>query len=127
MTEEVIIVERSGQALMDLVLAFRGTPYEITAVESDRPLQAATRVAPRHPAAIVVALEGTENVVEVRGMLDAAEPSRVLFLVPAMPPRPAMARIVNDRSGAILARGESPLVVVSTLVSLVAQRSGIEG
>jgi len=59
----------------------------------------------------------------VREMVAAAAPAPALLLSPRMPPRPAMARIVNEHGGAILARDEAAVVVVSTFVSLVAQRS----
>jgi hypothetical protein len=117
--DEVVIIDRDSRRLMELVVAFRGAPYSVAAVESARPLRAATEMASRDPAAIVVRLDGRENVVEVRELLDSCPRTRLLFLVPEMPPSAAIARVVRSFDGAILASSEPAIVVVATLVAML--------
>lgn len=119
LTREVAIVGSSEAALMNLALAFQGTPYEITAAEQRRAIGAAMRAAMRHPAAMVVSLDGRENVAEIRELLSASPRTRFLFLLPQMPPRAALCRIVNTFGSAILSAGEAPIVVVATLIALL--------
>jgi hypothetical protein len=119
LTREVVIVGSSEPALMNLALAFRGTPYEITAAEQTRAIRAAMRFAMRHPAAMVVSLDGKENVAEIRELLSASPRTRFLFLLPQMPPRAALSRIVNTCGAVILSADESPIVVVATLIALL--------
>jgi hypothetical protein len=118
---EVVILSRDEAALMELAVAFRGTPYEITAVEPARAMPAATRLARRRPAAMVVSLDGKENLAEIRALLSASPLTRFLFLVPGMPPSAALSRVVNASGASILAAAEAPIVVVATLVALLAR------
>jgi hypothetical protein len=118
-TDELIIIDNDRQDLMRLVVAFRGTPYRVTAVESAQPLQAATRLARREPAALVVLLSGRENVVDMRTLVEACRRTRLLFLVAEMPPSAAMARIVRSAGGLILSASESPIVIVATLITML--------
>ena len=70
--------------------------------------------------AMIVSLDGNENVAEIRGLTRSAPETKFLFLVPHMPPRAAMARIINQHGSAILAQAEPPVVIVGTLVALLA-------
>jgi len=118
-TREVVIVGSSEPALMSLALAFQGTPYEITVAEQKRAIRAAKRIAMRQPAAMVVSLDGNENVAEFRELLAASPRTRFLFLQLEMPPRAALSRIVNTFGAAILSAREAPIVVVATLIGLL--------
>lgn len=120
MRSEVVIVAPPERALMELAVAFRGTPYEVTAVEPVRLLRTARRLAERHPAAMVVSLEGNENVAELRALLAASPGTRFLFLAPQMPPRAALARAVQASGAAILSAREAPIVIVATTIALLA-------
>jgi hypothetical protein len=120
MSSEVVIVAPTERALMQLTVAFRGTPYDVTAVEPVRLLRTAKRLAERHPAAMVVSLDGTENVADIRALLAASPATRFLFLAPQMPPRAALSRVVHAFGGEILSADEAPIVVVATLVALLA-------
>jgi hypothetical protein len=122
-TDEVIIIESDPRDLIQLVVAFRGTPYRITAVESAHPLQAATRMASRAPAALVVPLHGMENVVDMRALIAACPRTRLLFLVPEMPPSAAFSRIVRAAGAALLFREEPAIVVVATLITMLTRES----
>jgi hypothetical protein len=126
--DEVLIIDTDIRRLMQLVVAFRGTPYSVSAVESIRSVGTAARMAARDPDALVVRLDGRENVVEIRTLLESCPGTRLLFLVPEMPPSAAVARVVRSCGGAILAASESAIVVVATVVSLLtrerAEQSG---
>jgi hypothetical protein len=117
--DEVIIIESDRRDLMELVVAFRGTPYRVTAVESVAPLRAAREMAPRSAAALIIKLDGKENVVEVRGLIESCTGTRLLFLVPDMPPSAAIARMVRASGGALLAASEAGIVIVATLIGML--------
>jgi hypothetical protein len=123
MKDEIVIIERDRRPLMELVVALRGTPYEITAVESAQPMSAASKLAGERPTAMIVALTGKENVAEMRGLIDSCPRTQLLFLVPEMPPSAAISRIVRSAGGALLSREEAPIVVVATLISLLAREA----
>ncbi len=116
---EVVIISGDQQALMSLTVAFQGTPYEITSVEPVRTMRTATRLAARRPAAMIVSLDGTENVAEMRALLATSPETRFVFLVQQMPPRAALARVVNASGSVILGCRETPIVIVATLVALL--------
>jgi hypothetical protein len=123
MHDEIIIIENDRRGLMELVVAFRGTPYRVTAVESPAPLRAAREMAARDAAALIIKLDGKENVVEMRALIDACGDTRLLFLVPEMPPSAAIARIVRNSGGALLAASEAGIVVVATLIGLLSSQA----
>jgi len=123
-TNRIVIIEHDLRALMELAVAFRGTPYEITAVESAEPINAATRHAEERPAAMIVALGGNENVAGMRSLLAASTGTRMLFLVPRMPTSPALARIVREAGGVVLWAREAPIVVVATLITILTREHG---
>ena len=122
MSSEVVIVAVAERALMQLTLAFRGTPYHVTAVEPVRLLRTAKRLAGRHPAAMVVSLDGSENVADIRALLSTSPATRFVFLAPEMPPRAALSRIVKDSGAAIMSAAEAPIVIVATTIALLSDR-----
>ena len=124
--DQIVVVHSDYAELMKLTVALGEMRYHVTSAHATRALRRALQLAALVPRALVVSLDGKETVTDVRDLVTRAAPAPALLLSPRMPPRPAMARIVNEHGGAILARGESPIVVVSTLVSLIAQRSGVE-
>jgi hypothetical protein len=123
--DEIIIIESDRRGLMELVVAFRGTPYRVTAVESAAPLRTAREMASRDAAALVIKLDGKENVVEMRALIEACGDTRLLFLVPQMPPSAAIARIVRASGGALLAASEAGIVVVATLIGLLSSHAAL--
>ncbi len=124
LADQIVVVHSDYAELMKLTFALGEMRFSVTSSHAQRALRRAQKLAGLGPLALVVSLNGAETVIDVRELVSAAAPSRVLFLAPRMPPRPAMARIVNEHGGAFLSRADSPIVVVSTLVSLLAQRSG---
>lgn len=124
---EVVIVDGDDRALYKLAIAFRGTPYEITAVEPVRTIRTAMRLAQRSPAAMVVSLKEAENIAEIRALLEASTRTRVLFLVPSMPPSAALSRIVHTYRAGILSCDEAPIVIVASLIALMADDQSLEG
>lgn len=124
LSDQIVVVHNDYAEMMKLTVALGEMRYRVTSAHATRALRRAVQLARLRPRALVVSLDGTENVTDVRELVETAAP--VLLLSPRMPPRPAMARMVAEQGGAILARGESALVVVSTLVSLLAQHSGVE-
>ena len=118
-SDEVVIVHTNPRAMMSLSAALAGMRYKVTAVDARRAIDAAEPLARRGPLAIIVSLDGSENVVEIRSLLMAAPDTRFLFLASQMPPRAPMARILNAQGATILHQNEAPVVIVSTLVALL--------
>ncbi|MBI5288149.1 MAG: hypothetical protein HY873_04175 [Chloroflexi bacterium] len=119
-SREVTIVSTDATRSMSLAVALRGTPYDITVVGA-RPSRSGLPDAAIHgaPAAIVMEIEAAPDVVELRSMLGQHPRSRFLFLAAQLPLRSAVARIIRDHRGAVLARSEPSIVVVATLVALL--------
>jgi hypothetical protein len=115
--DEVVIMSGDQQALMSLTVAFQGTPYEITSVEPVRTMRTATRLAARGPAAMIISLDGTENVAEIRALLATSPQTRFVFLVSQMPPGRRSAG--RDASGSVILGCREAIVIVATLVALL--------
>ena len=69
---------------------------------------------------MIVSPRGKENLVEIRELLATAPGTRFVFLVPALPPRAPLARVVGEYGSTILWKDEARVVIVSTLVALLA-------
>ena len=119
---EVVVVHTDPREMMKLTAALAGMRYKVTAVDARRAIDSAQSIAPRRALAMIVALDGSENVVEMRALLAAAPSTRVLFLTPQMPPRAPIARILNTHGATMLHEAEPPVVIVSTLVALLSRQ-----
>ena len=102
-------------------MGLRATPYTVTVAESARPLARALQLVAHWPKAMLVMLDGSENLVDVRALLSSSPETRFVFIVPQMPPRAALARVVREHGGVILSRSDAPIVVVATLVASLAE------
>lgn len=120
---EVVIVHKDERALMTLAVALSDAPYEVTASEPADTLQTALRFVQHEPAAMIVALRGNELINDIRDLLSASDETAFVFLIPEMPPRAALARVMNTHGAAILCADEPTVVVVATLVALLASRN----
>jgi hypothetical protein len=76
--------------------------------------------------AVVVCLEGTENVGDVRSLLDGHLGTTFLFLSRTAPPRSALAHAIHAGGAGIIPRQEGPVVVAATLIALLAQKASGE-
>jgi hypothetical protein len=121
MAGNVILVGDDSAILMELAVGLHGTPHTVTVAESPRPLARALQLAAHRPTAMLVALDGRENVVDVRLLLASSPETRFLFVVPRMPPRAPLARVVREHGGAIVSGADAPVVVVATFVALLAE------
>jgi len=121
--ERIVIVDSNPRALMELTVAMSAMRFGVTAIEPRVPLSAASRLARQRPAAMVVALDCDENLSDIRSLLAGAPETKVVFLVPAMPPKAALMRVVNEHGATVLAQEEAPMVLAATLVALLAPRS----
>jgi len=121
MAGNVILVGDDSAILMDLAVGLRGTPHTVTVAESSHPLARALQLAAHRPTAMLVALDGLENVVEVRVLLSSSPETRFVFIVPRMPPRAPLARVVREHGGAIMSGADAPVVIMATLVALLAE------
>jgi hypothetical protein len=121
MASNVILVGDDYGILMELAVGLRGTPYMVTVAESERPLARALQLAAHWPKAMLVMLDGLETVVDVRALLVSSPETRFVFIVPQMPPRAPLARVVREHGGVILSRKDAPIVVVATLVASLAE------
>ncbi len=119
----IVLVGPALSPLMRLTLPFSEMRYGVTTIEAERPLRTARRWLRTMPAAMIVVIEGDENVADVRALLEASADARCLFLIPELPPRAALARIVATHGGAIVGSEESAAVIAGTLVALLADRA----
>jgi hypothetical protein len=121
MASNVILVGDDYGMLMELAVGLRGTPHAVTVAESERPLARALQLMTHWPKAMLVMLDGLETVVDVRALLLSSPETRFVFIVPQMPPRAPLARVVREHGGVILSRKDAPIVVVATLVASLAE------
>ena len=111
---------------MTLAMRLAATRYPVTVADTALgALRCARRCAEQQPASIVYAMTGLENVVEVRNLIESSPSTRFVLLAPEFPPSAALARIVNARGGVLLWAEESPIVVASTLVAMLAAAGGV--
>jgi CheY-like chemotaxis protein len=125
MAGNVILVGDDYEILMELAIGLRSTPYSVTVAESARPLARALQLVAHWPKAMLVMLEGMENAVDVRALLSSSPETRFVLVVPQMPPRAPLARVVREYGGVILSRRDAPIVVVATLVALLARTPAV--
>jgi hypothetical protein len=125
MAGSVILVGDEYETLMELAVGLRGMPYTVTVVQSERPLARALEPVAHWPEAMLVTLDGLENVVDVRALLSRSPETRFVFIIPQMPPRAPLARVVREHGGVILSRGEASIVVVATFVALLAEAPAV--
>lgn len=118
--EEIVVVHSDYSGLMKLTVALGEMRYRVTSAESKTALRTARRMTAIDPAAMIIALDGTENVAEIRELLAMSGRTKFVFLADAMPPHAALARVVNGHGSTIISRDEAPVVIVSTLVALLA-------
>ncbi|MHB8515765.1 MAG: hypothetical protein ACYDCT_10320 [Dehalococcoidia bacterium] len=121
--DDIVIVHTDERTLMRLTAMVSRSRFYATAVRSLRPVQSARQLLPLRPAAMVVALDGRAKVTDVRELLSSGGPTRFVFLVPSMPPPPAIARLVNRHGSTIIGDDEAVIVLVATLVALLAAHS----
>jgi CheY-like chemotaxis protein len=125
MAGNIILVGDDYEILVELAIGLRSTPYSVTVAESARPLARALQLVAHWPKAMLVMLDGLENVVEVRALLSSSPETRFVFVVPEMPPHATLARVVREYGGVILSRRDAPIVVVATLVALLANTPAV--
>ena len=121
MNGNVILVGNDYEMLLQLAIGLHGTPDTVTVAESARPLARALQLVTQRPKAMLVTLDGLENVVDVRALLSRSPETRFMFIVPQMPLRHPLTRVVVEHGGAILSRKDELVVVVATLVALLAK------
>jgi hypothetical protein len=93
-----------------------------TIVETSRPVLDVTRRTHATDVAIVY-LTGHENVAELRLMLEAHPDTGFVLLTGSFPPDAAVARVVAQHGGTVLARHEPSVVIAATAVALAARRA----
>jgi CheY-like chemotaxis protein len=125
MAGNLILVGDDYEIMVELAVGLRSTPYSVTVAESERPLARALQLVAHRPKAMLVMLDGLENVVEVRALLSSSPETRFVFVVPEMPPHATLARLVREYRGVILSRRDAPIVVVATLVALLAKTPAV--
>jgi hypothetical protein len=125
MAGNVILVGDEYEILMELAVGLRGMPYTVNVVQSERPFARALEPVAHWPKAMLVTLDGLENVVDVRALLSRSPETRFVFIIPQMPPRAPLARVVREHGGVILSRREAPIVVVATFVALLAEAPAV--
>jgi ActR/RegA family two-component response regulator len=123
--DEIYVIDRDLAALMQLTAALNRMRVNVTAVQSEEELAVARRLAARRPAAIVIALNGDESVVDIRALLEDGAATRVVLLAPTMPPRAALARVASAGGATILDKEGPAIVTVATLVAMLTRHGNI--
>ena len=71
---------------------------------------------------VVLALDGSENIAEMRTILETHAGVRFVFLAAHYPPSPAVARVCAQHSAVVFLREEDAIVVGVTIVAILAAR-----
>ncbi len=120
MKTSLVLVSRSYERLTSLSLRLSGPEHNVTLIHAKDVLSEAS-ACPVEPNAMLVELQGTENVVALRALLERFETARILFTVPDIPASAAVARLVRSHRGALLSCEEPDIVTTATLISMAAQ------
>ena len=95
-----------------------GVSMSPTVIEAPQPVQSLLRQ-PVHAAAVVLQLTGSENVVDLRALLQSHQGIRFMFLAPSFPPHAAVARIIAEYGGTVLPAQGASIIAAATLVALL--------
>lgn len=117
MNPSMMLVSKDYNRLIALSVALHGKRFDVSLIHAREPLAEAA-AAPIGTTTMMIALEGAENVVEIRQLFERMPQTRCLFLLPGMPPSAAIARIVRDHGGAILSGDEPDVVIIATLIAM---------
>ncbi len=123
-TADVVVIHPGYRETIALTARLGENRFNVMSVISQDVPKASLELARTAPDAMIVGLRGSESVVELREVLQASVGTRFVILVPDMPPSAALARLAAAHGAAILWEEEQPVVVVSTLISLLAQGIG---
>jgi ActR/RegA family two-component response regulator len=91
-------------------------------VEMPRALRHLARAPLPRVDVVVLALDGSENIAEMRTILDMHPDARFVFLTPDYPPSPAVARVCAQHGAVVFPCEEEPIVVGATIVAMLATR-----
>jgi hypothetical protein len=122
MAQRLVLVGPDLRRLVSISLTLSSVSPNITIREAGQPLAQLASLDSGAPAAIVD-LPGRVNLVDLRAGLTAHQATRFLFLVPSMPPSPALARIVRSGGGEIMSRNAPDIVIAATLIALLAGKA----
>ena len=125
MRTSLVLVSQSYARLAGWSLRLSGQRYGLTLIHAKYPVTEA-HACPRPPDAMLVELQGDENVLALRSLLEHFERTRVLFTVPSMPPSAAVARIVRSHGGVLLSSEEPDVIMTATLIALAVQSDGAD-
>jgi hypothetical protein len=117
----LMVGEELGQ-LVEVSRQLDGSAYAISIAQAPRPFDYLLKHRSRHPEGVIVRLDGNENVADFRAVCSAYPETTLVFLTARFPPRPAVARVVDQYHGAILRSTESALTIVASMVALMFQR-----
>ena len=92
-------------------------------IQSRRPVDNLTSKPVHDANAAIVWLNGCENVVELRALLEANPGACFVLLTQTYPPHAAFARIAGQHGAAILPANESSLVINATLIALLSRHA----
>ncbi len=116
-----MIVDGDPSSLIRYAASLATLRFTVTAVQPLRPLQGALRMVKQRPSVMVIALDGDENLVDIRSLLRAGAETKFVFLIPSMPPKASLVRIADEFGATILAKHDAPLVLAATVVAMFAR------
>jgi hypothetical protein len=118
----VLLVGEDVSRLTEISRQFDPTTYATTISETGQSLRYLLQPHSTEPGAIILALNGRENVADLSDLFERYPETVFLFLAPDFPPRAAIARVVARNAAAILRLSESPAVIAATLIALQFQK-----
>jgi hypothetical protein len=121
MRDEVVFIGSAFDRMLALSVALQGKNCDVTVIRARKTALGEAMACGLHPTAMLVTLDGTETVTEVRELMSALPETRILCVTPARPPSAALARIVRAHGGAILSADDADVVVVATLIAMSAK------
>ncbi len=120
MRDEVVLVGSGFDRMIALSVALQGKSFDVTVIHASSNAIGEAKASGLHPTALLVTLDGTENVADARALMSSLPDTHILFVTPERPPSAALARIVRTYGGAILSADDADVVVVATLIAMTA-------
>jgi hypothetical protein len=126
MRDEIVLMGSDFGRMIELSAALHGKNYDVTIIHATTSNSVVEATASSiHPRAMLIGLNSSENVADVRALMSGKADTRFLFLTPERPPHAALARVVRSYGGAILSARDANVVVISTLIAMSSRSSAM--
>ena len=120
MRPSVLLAGEDIAALAAITIVLDPRSLALHLVETPGTLRPLTSASLLHVDLAVMALDGSENIVEMTTILETHRATRFVFLTPDYPPSPAMARVCTRHGAVLFSIDEEAVVVGATIVAMLA-------